>query len=105
MHPDEIVELLTTRLTTLDAANAAEQAGLDSLATRLPRLFLIESEYQLAMRIAEAGWVRGLINEIVTGTLSGVDAWRKFRDTGEVPDMLRQLLDEEAKRRWDEPGM
>ena len=105
MHPDEVVELLTTRLATLDAVNAAEQAGLKALAERLPRLFLIESEYQLAMRIAEAGWVRGLISEIVTGTLSGVDAWRKFRDTGEVPDVLRQLLDEEAKRRWDEPGM
>jgi len=104
MHPDEIVELLTTRLATLDAANAAEQAGLESLATRLPRLFLIESEYQLAMRIAEAGWVRGLINEIVTGTLSGVDAWRKFRDTGEVPEVLRHLLDEESKGRWDKPG-
>jgi DNA-binding PadR family transcriptional regulator len=103
-HPDEIVELLTTRLTRLDAVNAAEQAGLKALAERLPRLFLIESEYQLAMRIAEAGWVRGLIGEIVTGTLSGVDAWRKFRDTGEVPDVLRQLLDEEAKRRWDEAG-
>jgi len=104
MHPDEIVELLTIRLTRLDAVNAAEQAGLKALAERLPRLFLIESEYQLAMRIAEAGWVRGLIGEIVTGTLSGVDAWRKFRDTGEVPDVLRQLLDEEAKRRWDEAG-
>jgi DNA-binding PadR family transcriptional regulator len=105
MHPDEIVQLLTTRLTRLDAANAAEQAGLESLAERLPRLFLIESEYQLAMRVAEAGWVRGLIDEIVTGTLSGVDAWRKFRDTGEVPDTLRQLLDEEATRRWEEPDM
>ena len=105
MHPNEVVELLTTRLTRLDAVNAAEQAGLKALAERLPRLFLIESEYQLAMRIAEAGWVRGLISEIVTGTLSGVDAWRKFRDTGEVPDVLRQLLDEEAKGRWDEAGM
>jgi DNA-binding PadR family transcriptional regulator len=104
MHPDEVVELLTTRLTTLDAANAAERAGLKSLTATLPRLFLIESEYQLAMRIAEAGWVRGLISEIVTGTLSGVDDWRKFRDTGKVPDRLRQLLDDEAKRRWDEPG-
>jgi DNA-binding PadR family transcriptional regulator len=104
LHPDEVVELLATRLATLDAANAAEQASLRALAQRLPRLFLIESEYQLAMRIAEAGWVRGLINEIVTGTLSGVDAWRKFRDTGEVPEMLRRLLDEEAERGWDEPG-
>jgi DNA-binding PadR family transcriptional regulator len=85
LHPDEVLELLTTRLTTLDAANSAEQEGLKLLAQKLPRLFLIESEYQLAMRIAEAGWVRGLINEIVTGTLSGVDAWRKFRETCRPP--------------------
>jgi DNA-binding PadR family transcriptional regulator len=100
LSPDEVVELLVRRLTKLDEVNGEQQKNLEHLAKQLPRLFLIESEYQLAMRMAEAGWVRGLIDEIVGGTIAGLDAWRQIRETGEIPQEYLDL-DARAMRGWD----
>lgn len=101
LPPDEVVTLLTSRLATLDKANAAHQADLKLWAERLPRMLLIESEYQLAMRLAQAQWVRGLLRELVEGTMGGLDIWRRIHETGEVPQEIRDL-DEQSKRGWDE---
>jgi len=60
----------------------------------VPRIFLIEAEYALAMREAEAAWVRSLLGEIAAGTLSGVDGWRAYHETGHVPADFARLLDE-----------
>jgi hypothetical protein len=64
-------------------------------------VFLIETEYQLAMRVAQAEWLRGLLEELVTGTISGMDAYRRFHETGEMPPEFEEL-DELAKRGWPE---
>ena len=101
LPPDEVIGLLTTRLATLDKANAAQQADLARWAERLPRALLIETEYQLAMRVAQAEWLRGLLGELVEGTISGMDAWRRIHETGEVPPEFAEL-DEQAKRGWDD---
>ena len=101
LPPDEVIELLITRLTTLDKDIAVEQADLARWTERLPRALLIEAEYQLTMRMAQAGWLRGLIREIVEGTLDGVDAWRHIHETGEVPPEFA-ALDEQAMRGWDD---
>jgi len=101
LGPDEVAGLLTARLDALDKGNEARQADLRSVAERLPRLLLVEAEYQLAMRLAEAGWVRGLLSEIVTGAIGGIDGWRQFAQTGEIPQQMYDL-DEQAKRGWDE---
>ena len=101
LPPDEVIGLLTTRLTTLDKDIAVEQADLARWTERLPRALLIEAEYQLAMRMAQAGWLRGLITEIVEGTLDGVETWRHIHETGEVPPEFA-ALDEQAMRGWDD---
>jgi DNA-binding PadR family transcriptional regulator len=101
LPPDEVIGLLTRRLATLDKANASHQADLRLWAERLPRVFLIETEYQLAMRVAQAEWLRGLLGEMVAGTLSGMDAYRRIHETGEVPAEFEEL-DELAKRGWQE---
>jgi len=101
LSPDEVVSLLTTRLSTLDKDNDRQRGDLARWTERLPRVLLIEAEYQLAMRIAQAGWLRGLIGEIVQGTLSGVDAWRRMHETGEVPREIEEL-DALALRGWDD---
>jgi DNA-binding PadR family transcriptional regulator len=104
MPPDVVIGLLTTRLETLDKKNANQQADLRHWAARLPRGLLIEMEYQLAMRVAQAEWLRGLLADLVAGTLGGMDAWRQFHETGQVPPEFAEL-DELAKRGWpDEPG-
>jgi len=101
LGPDEAASLLAKRLNALDKDNEARAADLRTVAELLPRLLLVEAEYQLAMRLAEATWVRGLLNEIVTGAISGLDSWRQFARTGEVPQEMRDL-DEQGKRGWDE---
>jgi DNA-binding PadR family transcriptional regulator len=99
LHPAEFIRLLTQRLTALDEGNARQGASLSALAKQLPRLLLIEAEYHLAMRIAEASWVRGLLADIADGTIGGVDDWRRFHETGQVPPEIAEL-DEKSKRGW-----
>jgi DNA-binding PadR family transcriptional regulator len=99
LPPDDVIGLLTRRLATLDKANASHQADLRLWAERLPRVLLIEGEYQLAMRLAQASWLRGLLAELVAGTISGMDAWRHIHETGEMPAEFAEL-DELAKRGW-----
>jgi DNA-binding PadR family transcriptional regulator len=101
LGPDEVTRLLTARLDALDKDNATRAADLRSFTERLPRLLLVEAEYQLAMRLAEASWVRGLLNDFVTGAMSGLDGWRQFARTGQVPPEIRDL-DEQVKRGWDD---
>jgi DNA-binding PadR family transcriptional regulator len=101
LPPDQFIKLLTIRLATLDKENAAHQADLKLWSERLPRMLLVESEYQLAMRLAQATWVRGLLRELVEGTLEGMDIWRRIHETGEMPPEMKEL-DDLAKRGWPE---
>jgi DNA-binding PadR family transcriptional regulator len=98
LPPDELIDLLRQRLAALEAGNAEHQAGLDALVSTIPRLFLIESEYYLAQRRAEAEWVRGLLKEFTDGTFPGIDAWRHFHATGQVPDEVLALMEQEGAR-------
>jgi DNA-binding PadR family transcriptional regulator len=88
LGPDELASLLRQRLDTLDAANDELQHGLDTWGARMPRLFLIEAEYHLALRRAEAEWVRGLLKELTDGSFQHQDAWRRYHETGEFPEEL-----------------
>jgi DNA-binding PadR family transcriptional regulator len=88
LGPDEMISLLRQRLDALDAASAKLQAELDAVSAQVPRLFLIETEYHLALRQAEAEWVRGLLKELTDGTFPHVGAWRRYRETGEFPEEL-----------------
>jgi DNA-binding PadR family transcriptional regulator len=101
--PDELASLLTQRVTTLDAENAAQGGVLATVAKLMPRLLLIEAEYQLAMRLAEAKWVRGLLAEMADGRLGDLDMWRRILKTGELPPELREL-DEQARKGWPDVG-
>jgi DNA-binding PadR family transcriptional regulator len=87
LPPDEVIGLLTERLRLLEVELASARAALHELTAeqRLPRIFLIESEYGLAIKQAETDWVRGLIQELTDGTLDGVDHWRAWHKTGEFP--------------------
>jgi DNA-binding PadR family transcriptional regulator len=91
LPPDELIDLLQQRLAALEKENDRIQAELAKLVTELPRLFLIESEFYLAQRRAEEEWVRGLLKEFTSGAFPGLDAWRRFHATGEVPDEIQAL--------------
>ncbi|MFE3743725.1 PadR family transcriptional regulator [Streptomyces sp. NPDC059134] len=91
LSPDEVVSLLEERVAALDVHAAALHGVLTKLRGQLPRLFVVETEYQLHMVEAQAQWVRGLLREVADGTLTGVDAWRALRETGEIPEEWRLL--------------
>jgi DNA-binding PadR family transcriptional regulator len=101
LPPDELIDLLQQRLAALEEANGRLQAALATLVTQLPRLFLIESEYYLAQRRAEEEWVRGLLKEFTGGTFPGLEAWRHFHATGEVPEDIQALLEQERGKTAD----
>lgn len=90
LHPDEAERLLRQRLESLDENLTAARDALVAHGRRVPRLFLIESEYDLAIQEAEAAWVRSLLAELTSGTYPGLDAWRAFHETGEVPAELAE---------------
>jgi DNA-binding PadR family transcriptional regulator len=86
LHPDEVGELLGERVHALEVHAAALRGVLGKLDADLPRMFVIETEYQLHMIEAQAQWVRGLLRELTDGTLPGVHQWRAWHETGEVPE-------------------
>jgi DNA-binding PadR family transcriptional regulator len=96
LPPDELIDLLRRRLATLEKANGELRAELGMLRTQLPRLVLIESEFYLAQRRAEEEWVRGLLKEFTDNTFPGLDGWRRFHATGEIPDEIRALMEQEG---------
>ncbi|NGN64287.1 PadR family transcriptional regulator [Streptomyces sp. A7024] len=91
LGPDEVCELLTSRAAELEVRAAGVRGVAEGLGTKLPRLFLVETEYQAHMMAAEAAWVRGLVKEIESGSLDGVEEWRQMRATGEVPEKWKDL--------------
>jgi DNA-binding PadR family transcriptional regulator len=100
LHPDEAAESLQERLHALDDDIAARQIALaHSEGTR--RLFLIEYEYALEMRRAEATWVRRLLAEISNGSFPDLAGWREFHDTGYVLAEFTQMLAEEGTTATD----
>jgi len=78
LSPSRVVELLEQRGAALQATVAELEAVHASPELKaLPRLFLVESEYRLAMLKAELAYVTGLAAEIRDGTLDGVRFWRR----------------------------
>ena len=101
LAPDELVALLRQRLDTLDAANAQQETELKAFQAQIPRLFMIESEYHLALRRAEADWVRGLLEELTDGTFPGLEGWQRFHETGQLPDEVLALIEQQGGETTD----
>ena len=84
--------LLAERLQALELEIVATSAILDHATShQLPRLFLLETEYGLTMKRAEADWVRGLLRELADGTFVNLKLWREVHETGALPAEVRDL--------------
>jgi hypothetical protein len=93
LGPDEVTALLQQRLAAVEAAIAETRATIAEHTPRVPRLFLIEEEYDVAIMTAEAGWMRALIAELTEGTLPGLAQWRQVHETGVIPEDLRRMAE------------
>jgi DNA-binding PadR family transcriptional regulator len=96
LPPTEVVELLQTRLDFLEASIAAHRKSIQHAGTEVPRLFLIEDEYTVAMAVAEAAWVRSLLEELVSGTYPDLARWQAWHQSGEMPADLAELAERGA---------
>jgi len=93
LPPDEVISLLRQRLQRLEEQLAAQRGALAAYSIDVPRIFLIESEFDLAIREAEARWVSTLLDELTSGSLPGLAQWRAWHETGEPPPELLPLLE------------
>ncbi|GAA4953524.1 PadR family transcriptional regulator [Streptomonospora halophila] len=64
---------LQARAAALEAEIAGGDAHAASLGRELPRLLLLENEYVGALRRAELAWVRAVVADIDSGTLTWPD--------------------------------
>ena len=79
LPPEDVQTLLMDRLGHLDEQEHRILAEIEGAAAmNLPALFLIESEYALALLRAEHSYVKGLIHVIETAELDGIEQWRQW---------------------------
>ena len=93
LPPAEATVLLQARRAALQSQVDEQKAALAETAEDVPRLFLVEDEYDLAIRTAELTWLDDLLAELAGGTLPGLDLWQSWHDTGEVPAELSELAE------------
>ncbi|NBE92752.1 PadR family transcriptional regulator [Nonomuraea sp. KC401] len=93
LGPEEVTALLRQRLDRLEHQIGDDRRALERQRDELPRLFLLESAYALAMREAQARWVRALLAELEAGTFPGVEQWRAYHRTGQVPADVAELAE------------
>ncbi|MEU1491978.1 PadR family transcriptional regulator [Streptomyces sp. NPDC005776] len=85
LPPDEVAELLQDREQAQNVRAAALRGVLTQLGDLLPRVFVVESEYQLHMIEAQLEWIRGFRKELADSSISGIEEWKAFHETGEMP--------------------
>ncbi|MER0444685.1 PadR family transcriptional regulator [Streptomyces sp. Edi4] len=91
LPPDDVAELLEQRVSTMEVRAAGLRGALLKLTETIPRVLLVETEYQLHMVDAEIQWVRGFLKEMAEGTLDGLDGWRGWHATGRLPEEWERL--------------
>lgn len=70
LGPDGAATGLEKRSAQLRATAAGMDEAMSELSPALPRVTLIENEYQRAMIRAELAWVEGILEDLRTGTLT-----------------------------------
>ncbi|MEU8315416.1 MULTISPECIES: PadR family transcriptional regulator [unclassified Micromonospora] len=73
LPPEEAARRLDQRAGAIEARLREREATLAGV--RLPRLFLIEDEYQLTVLRAELDWVRRLVADLRSGALTWSGEW------------------------------
>ena len=86
LPPDDVVDLLRERAARLEFDLAESQGSRELIEKKhFPRLFWVEEEFRMVLREAELGYVRRLVREIESGTLEGIDWWRKVHSSNGEP--------------------
>lgn len=94
LPPDDVAGLLTDRLSAIRRGIAELEEFHERDDLQVPRLFLIETEYDLAMLRAEERWVAALLDELTSGTFPGLAEWRGFHEAGGLSAEMKELAEE-----------
>ena len=92
LTPQDVIDLLRARLERLTRSVEQLTTQLEEAAD-VPRLFLIEDEYRIAMTLAEAAWTRSLLDELSAGTFPHLHAWRSWHENGDIPSEFTELAE------------
>jgi DNA-binding PadR family transcriptional regulator len=86
LPPSDVVALLEERCHKLSFELARLRSNID-VATRegVPRVFLIEVEYERAMLETDLEFSRKLARDIASGSLDGLEQWESFHTEREQP--------------------
>ena len=95
LAPQDAIDVLRQRLRRLTESITAQRAAF-AAAAEVPRLFLVEDEYRIAMTEAEAGWTRSLLDELSAGTFPHLNAWQAWHETGQIPAEFTELAKQGA---------
>ena len=85
LGPQGATRNLEKRAERLEATVAALDESLESFSRTIPRITLIETEFQRAVAAAELEWVHEVLDDLQTGTLSWTEA-----DFASAADAYRQ---------------
>jgi DNA-binding PadR family transcriptional regulator len=86
LDPDDALRALRERADALVFKLAGLRGGIQAARKAgLPRLFELEVEYEEGQLQAEPRFVKGLIVDIESRALDGIDMWRAFHDEGTIP--------------------
>ncbi|KAA0021496.1 PadR family transcriptional regulator [Antrihabitans cavernicola] len=80
LSPTEAGTLLHERAQAVRDRIADMQHEIDEVDAVLPELFVIESQYEIAVARAELAFVESLAGKIESGTLRGSGLWQKLHD-------------------------
>ncbi|TDD34636.1 PadR family transcriptional regulator [Saccharopolyspora elongata] len=74
LTPEDVTAGLAKRAADLATSLAADREALRA-APELPRLFLLDEEYSIAVREAELKWVEGVLAALRSGELTWSEEW------------------------------
>lgn len=75
LPPDEARAELELRVQRLSADLGEARAELAAIPAELPRLFLLEEEYRVALLSAEVSFLSGVIEDLKAGRLTWSEEW------------------------------
>jgi len=70
LGPEQALRALEQRAAAVARSLAEIESGLNEYSATLPRVTLIDDEYQRAITAAELTWLTGVIGDLRTGTLT-----------------------------------
>lgn len=93
LTPEAARQALEQRTAALAAELSRIDAAIASTAGMLPRLFLVEAEYQRTLVQCELAWVRAIVADLASGALAWDAAWLR-----EVAERLEHVTWQPAAR-------